>query len=188
MTREETSRLVAVMLASVPNHRVDSRSVPDMINAYADLLSDLSYEQCNAAVRALLQTRTWLPSVADIRSTALELTRGPVRAGGEAWGGVLNAMKYEGAYRTPGVEFVFSDPVTARCVSALGWKELCLSENTIADRARFIDMYDGLAVQDRREVQSPVLGAASEHRALQAGDAVRALIERTAKQFTDEPS
>lgn len=164
MNRSEASKLVTVMLASVPSNRVDPRNVPGMIDAYTDLLSDLTYEQCNAGLRVLLQTRTWLPSVADIRAAALELTRGPVRAGGEAWGGVLKAISAEGAYRTPGVDFTFSDPVTARCVEALTWQTLCLSENPTAERARFIELYDRLAAQTRREAQSPVLAAARDQR------------------------
>jgi hypothetical protein len=160
MTRDEAAKLVAVMLAAVPSHRVDARSVPGMVVAYADLLGDLSYEHCNAALRVLLQTRTWLPSVADVRSAALELSSGPVRAGGDAWGSVLQALKHEGAYRTPGKDFVFADSVISKCVDRLGWQELCLSENQVSDRARFIELYDQFAVQNRREQQSPILGEA----------------------------
>lgn len=186
MTRDETARLVAVMLAAVPNHRVDARSVPDMINAYADLLGDLTYEQCNTALRVLLQTRTWLPSVADVRATALELKRGPVRAGGDAWGGVLRAIQYEGINREPGTDFVFSDPATARCVEAFGWRNLCNSENQVADRARFVELYDKFATQAQREAQSPVLAAAAENRELAAE--VQKMIAASAKRLTGEPS
>lgn len=168
MTLEEAGKLVAVMLAAVPTHRVDPRQVPQMRSAYADLLSDLTYEQCNAALRVLLQTRTWLPSVADIRSTALEMKRGPRRAGGDAWGGVLRAISAEGVYRRPGVDFSFSDPVTARCVAAFGWENLCNSELPQADRARFIELYDKLAEQDRKEQQAPQLAAARESRQLES--------------------
>lgn len=178
MNRTETARLVTVMLSAVPSNRVDPKSVPSMVDAYTDLLGDLTYEQCSAALRVLLQTRTWLPSVADIRSTALELQRGPRRAGGDAWGGVIRAISAEGVHRTPGVDFVFRDPVTARCVAALGWESLCNSENPHSDRARFIELYDKLAEQDRKEQQAPLLSVASEQRRLErsgtasAGDAV----------------
>jgi hypothetical protein len=187
MTHDEAARLVAVMLAAVPSHRVDAKSIPGMIAAYRDLLDDLSYEQCNAALRVLLQTRTWLPSVADIRSTALEITRGPVRAGGEAWGSVLRAISAEGVYRQPGVDFVFADPVTAQCVAAFGWQNLCSSENPTADRARFVELYDKLATQHRREQQSPALAAAAEVRELGRGQ-VDALVSSITKRLTGDPS
>ena len=92
MTLDETGKLVAAMLAACPSQRVDSARVADMVRTYADLLGDLSYAQCGAAVRVLLQTRTWLPSVADIRAAVSELAAGPVRAGGDAWGAVVKAI------------------------------------------------------------------------------------------------
>jgi len=157
-----------------------------MINAYADLLGDLKYEQCNAALRVLLQTRTWLPSVADLRSAALELQRGPVRAGGDAWGSVLKAIAREGVHRDPGTDFVFSDPATARCVEAFGWRNLCNSENQVADRARFVELYDKIASQGQREAQSPTLAAAAEHRT-QLASGASALVASVTKRLT-EPS
>ena len=168
MTRQEAGQLVSVIMAACPGQsaRVDGPRAAAMVDAFASLLADLTYEQCNAAVRVLLQTRSWMPSVADIRSTALELARGPAKAGAEAWGSVLRAIREQGVYRRPGTDFVFHDPVTARCVVALGWEELCNSENTIADRARFVDAYDQIAAQDRKESVSPQLAAARDARAV----------------------
>lgn len=184
MTQDEAARLVAVMLAAVPSHRVEAKAVPGMVAAYADLLADLSYAQCNAALRVLLQTRTWLPSVADIRAAALELDAGPVRAGGDAWGGVIRAIAAEGAYREPGRDFVFADAVTARCVQALGWQNLCLSENQVSDRAQFVRLYDELATQGRRVQQSPQLAAAHEQRELAKREQVDALVGDLTKRLT----
>lgn len=180
MTKDDAGALISVMLAAVPSHRVDPRAVPAMVTAYADLLGDLSYEQCNAALRVLLQTRTWLPSVADIRAAALELQRGPVRAGGDAWGGVIRAISAEGSYRQPGTDFVFSDPTTAKCVEAFGWANLCNSENQVSDRARFVELYDKLASQGHKEAQSPALAAAADRRAL---NGVTDLISSAAKRL-----
>ena len=166
MTRTEAAKLVAVIIASCPSQssKLDRERQLGMVDAFEALLGDLEYAQASAAVRVLLQTRSWMPSVADIRATVIELNRGPVRAGGDAWGAVLSAMKHEGAWREPGVEFTFADPVTMRCVQRLGWRDLCLSENTVADRARFIELYDQLAQQSRKEQASPLLAAAAERR------------------------
>jgi Loader and inhibitor of phage G40P len=181
MNRQEAARLVAVVFAACPaqSSKLDQQRQLAMVDAFASLLEDLSYEQANAAVRALLQTRSWMPSVADIRATALELERGPVAAGGEQWGTVLRAMREQGAYREPGVDFVFHDAVTAKCVQSMGWRELCLSENTVADRARFTDLYDKLAQQSHREALSPALAAAKLRREIPAatsGDEASALV------------
>lgn len=183
MNRQEAAQLVAVCLASCPQQsaRIDQTRQLAMVDAFANLLDDLPYEQANAAVRVLLQTSPFIPAIADIRAKVLELKHGPVAAGGEAWGSVLKAMKREGSHRTPGVEFFFVDSVVAKCVAAMGWIDLCLSENTVADRARFIELYDALASQDRRERQAPLLAAARDAREakqISAGDAMLKLIPK----------
>lgn len=169
MNRQESARIVAVIMAACPAQaaRIDRGRADSMVDTYATLLEDLNYEQCNAAVRVLLQTKNWMPSVAEIRAAVLELTRGCVRPGGEAWGSVKHAVGRYGSYRTPGVDFTFSDPVTARCIAALGWQTVCLSENETADRARFIELYDRLAAQGHREALSPMLAAAAEHKRIE---------------------
>jgi hypothetical protein len=184
MTHQEAARIVAVIMHACPSQatRINSSTASGMVDAYAALLEDLTYEQCNAAVRILLQTKTWMPSVAEIRAAVVELQRGPVKPGGEQWGAVKQAIGRWGSYRTPGTDFHFADAVTARCVAALGWQTLCLSENETADRARFIDLYDRLATQEHREALSPMLGAANENRRLE--NAASELVERMAKRLT----
>lgn len=183
MTRQEAARIVTVILAACPaqSARVDASRATGMVDAYAALLEDLSYEQCSAAVRVLLQTKTWMPSVAEIRSAIVELQIGPVSPGGEQWGEVLRAVGRYGSYRKPGTDFQFKHPVTARCVAALGWAEICLSENTVADRARFIDLFDKLAVQQQRESVSPTLAAAKTARAIGEAQPIAALLPQTEK-------
>lgn len=171
MKQNEAARLVSVLLAAYPSQcaKLDEKQQAQMVTVFADLLDELSYELCNAALRVLMQTAKFMPSVAEVRAAALELKHGAVAAGGEAWGSVVKAMQREGANKTPGVDFVFRDPVTARCVNAFGWRELCLSENAAADRARFIELYDVLASEHRREQQAPVLAAAREVRQVSGG-------------------
>ncbi len=166
MNRQEASKIVSVIIAACPaqSSRIDSGRAAAMIDTFSTLLGDLDYPHVAAAVRVLLQTRTWMPSVAEIRATVLELARGPVTPGGEAWGSVTRAIRSQGKNSRPGVDFTFSDPVTAQCVTAMNWGELCLSDNQVADRARFIDLYDRLAAQDRREETSPLLSAARDAR------------------------
>ena len=38
----------------------------------------------------------------------------------------------------------FKDPLIQKAVDIMGWKELCLSENQVADRAHFMKIYDKL--------------------------------------------
>lgn len=181
MTRPEVAKLVYVMVATTGQAaRFDTKALDAMVTAYAALLGDIDYARANAAVRVLLQSRHTIPAVADIRRTVLELERGPVRPAGEAWGDVLKAIGRYGAHRAPGLDFQFDDPEVARCVKAFSWRQLCLSEDHTADRARFMDMYGSLAAQERREQQAPLLAAARELRErgelTSAGDLVAGLL------------
>ena len=145
MTDTEVARIVAVLLAAFPA----AKASPNTSAVYERMLGDLDYRVANAAVERLIATAKWLPTVADIREACLTLSAGEKTPGGEAWGMVLKAVRLFGYVRSPGVDFDFPDPITQRCVAALGWSAICASENMAADRARFIELYDKLAAADR---------------------------------------
>lgn len=168
MTPAQTAKLVAVLMAAYPNAKISDEAS----TVYERMLADLDYATANAAVERLLATSKWIPTVAEIRETALTLGSGETRPGGDAWGDVLAAVGRYGCYRSP----AFEDPLVAKCVDALGWREICLSENQVADRARFIQLYDQLAATDRRLQLSEPLPAM---RLLREAQAKHRLPERT---------
>ena len=170
MTQAETAKLVAVLMASFPSNKATAATS----QVYERMLADLDYAAAQAAVERLLATARFMPTIGEIRETALALTYGEQKPGGEAWSAVVRAMKAEGAWRTPGGEFTFPDPVTAECVALMDWRELCLSTNTIADRARFIELYDSLAVQHRQRQLSDGLPAMQRFKAIEAQRAIAA--------------
>ncbi len=164
MTRQEVAKLVAVLLAAYPA----ARSSTGTSEIYERMLADLEYPLANAAVERLLATCKFMPSVAEIRECALALAVGEQKPGGEAWGAVLELVGRYGSYREPGVDFQVDDPVLRKCISSLGWREICLSENQQADRARFIELYDKLSVQERRARASDSLPAMQRWREMEA--------------------
>lgn len=164
MTEIQAKKLVAVLVAAFPN----SKLTDDTVGIYVRMLADLDYPAANAAVEKLLATSKWPPTVAEIREAAVSLHVGEVKSGGEAWGAVLRAIGRYGRNRTPGVDFELGDPVALETVRAMSWRELCDSENQVADRARFIELYDTLAGQSRRKQLSEGLPAMQRFRALQA--------------------
>jgi hypothetical protein len=172
VTKSEVAKLVAVMAAAFPNAKV----TPETSSVYERMLADLEYPAANAAVERLLATCKFLPTVAEIRESALTLTSGEVRAGGEAWGDVLRligrygARRYDDGWRASSV---IEDPVAAECVQALGWVNLCDSEDQTADRARFIQLYEQLAAKHRRKQLSESLPAMQRYRALESARSER---------------
>lgn len=169
MTEAEAQKLVTVLVTAFPNTmvRLTTDQQQQTMSVYRRMLGDLDYACANAAVERLLATSRFMPTVAEIRDVVQSLTVGEQIPGGEAWGHVVKAIAAQGAYRVPGTDFVFRDPVTVQVVGALGWVNLCQSENQPADRARFIELYDKLAARDRRLQLSEGLPAMQRFRALQ---------------------
>lgn len=194
MTRQEAARIVAVILASYPTQAeklLNPKRQVAMVEAFESLLSDVSYEHANAAVRALVQTSKFMPSIAEIRASALELVRGPVRAGVDAWGDLRQLRAFRDRDAMTEV-----DPLVLQVCQRYGWIEwrtyfrgsedieqwhVVTSEHEASDRARFAELYDKLASQAQREAQSPLLAAAREAR---EGGAASALVADVAKQLS----
>lgn len=157
MKSSEAKKIVAFLAASFPGQiaKLGETAARQMAEVYAEMLADLEYDHALAAVRRLATTARWLPTIAEIREVATDLALGPRRHGGDAWGDVLSAVSRHGRNRYP----QFEDAITAACVRALGWQEICNSENAIADRARFIELYDKLAREKRTDEVAGEVGA-----------------------------
>ncbi len=147
MTKLEAAKLVTVLMAAFPH----SDSTVHTSTTFETGLADLEYQVADRAVRRLIATAKHRPTLGEIREAAVELQLGPRRQGADGWGDVLKAVSKFGAYRKP----VFEDPLVARAVEAFGWQAICASEEQVADRARFIQLYDSYASVARRELQIP---------------------------------
>lgn len=170
MTEIEAQKIVTVIAAAWPGQvsRLTPTQQADQQRIYRRMLGDLPYPVVNAAVERLLATAKFLPTIAEIREACVFVADGDKRTGLEAWGDVVRAMSRQGAYRVPGVDFFWRDPIVARCVSALSWPELCGSELVSSERARFIEAYDRIATAERTTQQTHGLPAADRLRELRS--------------------
>lgn len=156
MQAVDVTRLVAMLAAAYR----DTKLTRETCEVYETMLLDLDFEVAKQAIARLIATAKWFPTIAEIRTAATDIQRGPVRKGGEAFGDVLAEVRRTGAYGAPS----FEDPVVTECVRLVGWLTLCRGDNEAADRARFIDLYDGLAARGRtdavagRALPAPVSG------------------------------
>lgn len=151
MTRTEVRELITMLAAAWPAWAAkvaDKQSARLLTDLWAATLGDVELADAIAAVQVHLATSEWPPTVAAIRKAVTEAKRPPSRAGAEAWGDVLRACQRWGAGGSPR----FDDPVVASVVASLGWRELCLSENVTADRARFIAAYE--EIRDRVDLDA----------------------------------
>jgi hypothetical protein len=140
----ETAKLVAMLTAAFPGAKLSEATC----QVYESMLLDLSFEAAQQAVARLICTSKWLPTVAELRQTAADIERGPVRRGAEAYADVIAEIRRTGQYGVPR----FTDPIVTECVTLMTWRGLCLGDNEAADRARFIELYDSLAARQRVDI------------------------------------
>jgi hypothetical protein len=190
VTEPEVRKLIAVMTAALPREwsflTKEQQKATEAI--YVRMLADLPYAAASSAVESLLSTSKSMPTIGEVRIATMRAMHGDVRAGGDAWGDVRRAISRYGMNRAP----LFDDPAVERVVRALGWRELCQSENDVSDRARFIELYDRFAREQRHEANVSQLPAAQRLRALQpaqqpqiAAGAQRVNAMRLLEQITD---
>lgn len=67
MTRDETIKILMIIQAAYPNYKPPDKTVA--VNVWAEMLSDIPYDQVSVAVKAYIQTDTsgFAPSIGNIR-------------------------------------------------------------------------------------------------------------------------
>lgn len=136
MRESEATDIVAWLVGAYPHRPLP----PSSAAVYALALADVDFDGAKAAVMRLIQTSRWLPTIAEIRE---EVAKARVSLPGaeEAWGVVRRAISRYGSYRSPSFD---CDEIDA-AVDAIGWRELCLSEDHTASRARFCAAFTTIA-------------------------------------------
>ncbi len=132
------------MLAALPQHaaKLSDAQIVDMLEVWQEDLADLDDALLVAACRNHRERSQWLPSIAEIRASAVSLMRQASPANqiaGEAWGDVKQAIASVGYYSLP----QFDNPATAAAVRRMGWREICLDDGPEGViRAQFERMYN----------------------------------------------
>lgn len=152
-------RLMGIMALAWPRFEIKDGSSA----VYYEMLKDIPDEVLETSAKQLATTCTFFPSIAEWRKAAFDIliNKPGLPSAFEAWGIVCNEIRRIGSYREP----EFSFPAIQRVVEILGWKYLCMSEQSEYDRAHFFKIYDSLisrAEEDarllpdvRRAMQAP---------------------------------
>lgn len=198
MTDIEAQQLIVVMSTAWPDgiRHLSADQQVETQRMYVRFLLDLPYDVANAALTRMIaathEARAW-PTIATLRREISTLLHGRQMPSGEAWGVVLKL----GAPRD-GAAWGKVDPLIRRCCEAMGWivrdtvwrgkAEIArirveLGDHEPSDRARFCELYDQLAREQRVEratgkaqIEAPrqrQLGATS------ARDAVQRVLPKT---------
>ncbi len=160
MTVADANDLVKRLLGAFPTQRMNMKKddLVQMSVSYVDGLLDLDYNVALLAVQRCTKSCEWLPPIARIRAEVGEILLGGRRSGAEAWVDVLRAVGTFGVGREP----VFRDPFVALAVKAVGWRSICMSDETDpAPRSKFADAYNALVIADRKGAQLSLGGSRS---------------------------
>ena len=173
MTKQDICALVA--LAASSNPTMQSKDPAPIVAAWSLMLADLDPVVAKAAVIKVCRESDYFPSVARIVAAAEELDprNEKLPTAAEAWEEVEKLIIRFGPYRAP----QYSCDTVRRAVRAIGWLQLCCSENPAADRAHFLRLYDSMKNKrkEAREIEQVMKIAG-------VGDLIRALAGGQTKQ------
>lgn len=132
-------REFAVIMAALKTYYPKENLLPNQqaMELWYDMLKDLTAEQLTYSLKKWVALNKWAPSISDLRAGVL-----PEQADwSEAWGKVLDAIRYHGiTEEQEALEGL--DDTTRMVVTRLGFRNLCMSENISVDRANFRMIYE----------------------------------------------
>jgi hypothetical protein len=142
LTPQELKMLALVVLASSSYPSMQNKDPQPIVTAWSLMLADIPLEILQAAVVKVCRESEFFPSVAQIVAAAAELDPRSEKlpSAAEAWEEVEQLILAVGPYRAP----VYSCELVRRSVRAIGWLQLCCSENPAADRAHFFKLYESM--------------------------------------------
>lgn len=145
----------------------------DAIKIWYQLLQDMSYEQLNVAIQKHMLTNRFPPTIAELREAAVSCTM-ELKDWSDGWEQARQVIRKYGYYQQSEA-FASMDDITRKVVKRLGWKELCMSENPMQDRANFRMVYEQEQKRVKERAVLPV-GLQSQIEEMQ-GDTVKAIGE-----------
>ena len=146
VSKQEFATLVLAMQAMYGDEFIGTEKAMDVWFA---LLHDLDYQILSKALQKHMLTNKFKPTVAELREIYADLICPVVSDWSEGWEKVSRAIGHYGMYRAEEALASFDD-VTRETVKRLGFQNICLSENIVADRARFAEIYQ--AIQQRKRI------------------------------------
>lgn len=150
-----------ILKAVAPLQLAYNASLDDArLRLYVEMLSDIPPSILETAVKKLIMTNKFLPSIAEIREVAYGIkgiisgTAAPDES--EAWGEVAKAIRSVGYYGKP----KFSHEAITTAVNNIGWQDICMTPNEGINtlRAQFRRAYQLAAKRQKDNRDNAVLG------------------------------
>lgn len=142
--------IIKKLFATFPN----GNATPATTLVYVERLATIPDAELEVVINQCIDECEFLPTIARIKEMHRRLTSNvsPDKAA-EGWLSVQKAMRDPATYSPDpeGPPPKFRDPLVQRAVAALGWHNLRMSENPMADRAQFLKFYEAFARNEASE-------------------------------------
>lgn len=136
--KTEIDQIMSILARAYPYILKDSTANwTDTLMIYERTLADIDAPALLAAALDHITRNKFFPAISELRDAAYRVVTQDQPSAEEAWGEVRLAFTRYGHNNTP----VWSHPLIERAVKVIGWMELCMSENQVADRAHFLRIY-----------------------------------------------
>lgn len=153
MTRQDFLKGIYVIENSYQNFKISDK--PETLMVWYEMFKDDSEAVFANAIKQVLATSKFSPTIAALREAIQEITN-PVSSftADDAWGEVTRAMRKFGWYR-PEEALASMSPITRTIIKSIGFREICISENQMADRAHFMKMFEQYKEREKKEYLLP---------------------------------
>ena len=154
MNKHETAEVLGYLAAAFPNAKVTKQTAI----VFHDVLSALPASDVMVAAKELVRECEFFPSPAQILNAVGRLSGTTSPSSGMAWQEVLRQVGEKGRMGVP----EFSHATTEAVVKAIGWRDICMSENVDVLRSNFLRMYDGMAKSLDREALKELVSRSND--------------------------
>lgn len=151
----EMAKLLQLLAIAYP--KAGFAANEETVQLWFEMLSDLPDLLVVAAVKRMIATNPYPPTIADVRKNAVDaadMAQGNVIGSAEAWGYVSKAMRKHGSY-SPGEARASMPPEVWAMVERFGWRDMCMSENIDVIRGQFKSMWEGTEKRRRENAMVP---------------------------------
>ncbi len=139
MTREEFSKLAMFLKAAYEKDKFLASK--ESAEVWYAILKDIPYQVAQEAAVRHVRTCKFPPAPSEIIEQAVNAVEPDQETWSSAWGSVQRAISCYGTW-DEAAAMNSLDPLSRKIVQRLGFKNLCLSENMMADRANFRTIYE----------------------------------------------
>lgn len=113
----------------------------EQASVWFDMFKDDDYKTFSQAVKRLISTNQFMPSIAEIKKEIALLKTPTLQLNAEdEWEAVLSAIRKYGFYK-PQEALETLTPLTKHIVKIIGWGRLCSSESVQWERKEFIELF-----------------------------------------------